>query len=378
MKPVGLITYHSAYNFGSVLQALATQQAIERLGYPVEVIDYRPIQGDYFYHNLYFRHQGLKYFISDCTMIPVQRQRKLRAQRFEEFITANLRLSTPRLSQPYELETLADRYQTVVSGSDQIINKHSNELRDVDWQFMDPYLLTWTSHRKISYASSPASMSDAELNMIQNPLQSFSQLSAREFDACARLEKVTGKHVSNVCDPTLLFDANEWTRQISLKQPRINNDKGYILYYSLKRPRIVLKTILPQLRQLSHRTGLPVVVITPLAGFVPKCPELINCLDSGPIEFLSLIRQAHFVITDSYHGTLFSVTFGTPFWTLDSGEDSRKGQILTKLGLANRVIQSIDDVNSAESKSIDFDAAHATLAAFRDSSVEYLKSALKD
>lgn len=374
-KKIGLITYHSAYNFGSVLQALATQLTIKKLGYSTEIVDYRPTEGDYFYKHLFFRHQPLKFFITDLPTALVIPQRKLRQRRFEEFISRHVELSAHEYKEPKDLDALRNAYSLMISGSDQIINKHSNELITVGWEYMDPYLLTWFDGPKISYASSPASMTDEELERIAPQLRKFDELSAREHDAAEKLSKHTGKPVDTVCDPTLLMDGTEWEQTVNIPANRIDGD--YILYYSLKRPRVVFKEILPQLKKLRDRTGCKIAIITPLAGFIPPIKGFVNCLDAGPAQFLSLVKHARTVVTDSYHGTLFSINFHKPFWTLDgNAQDSRKTQILTRIGLGSRVVPSIDDV-SESFDSIDFADSHERIAQFRAHSIEYLRSAIE-
>ena len=180
---VGIITYHAAYNYGSVLQAYATQTKIASMGHHVTMIDYRSEEGERYYRNLYFRGQGLKSTLADMTMLPVATKRKLRMERFERFIRENMRLSQNQYHKPGELGKLADAFDVAVSGSDQIINKHSNELERVGWGYMDPYLLAWAQCRKISYASSPATMTDEELDRIGPALARFDALSARERSA---------------------------------------------------------------------------------------------------------------------------------------------------------------------------------------------------
>jgi hypothetical protein len=125
-KNIGLITYHSAYNFGSVLQTYATQTAVNKLGHNVTVIDYRPIEGDIFYKHLYWRHQGIKSVLADFTMLPVTSLRRNREKKFEKFISDYLALSPHRYKQPEDLDELRDTYKITISGSDQIFNKHSN------------------------------------------------------------------------------------------------------------------------------------------------------------------------------------------------------------------------------------------------------------
>lgn len=115
---VGIITYHAAYNYGSVLQAYATQTKIASMGHHVTMIDYRS-RGERYYRNLYFRGQGLKSTLADMTMLPVATKRKLRMERFERFIRENMRLSQNQYHKPGELGKLADAFDVAVSGSDQ-------------------------------------------------------------------------------------------------------------------------------------------------------------------------------------------------------------------------------------------------------------------
>lgn len=216
-------------------------------------------------------------------MLPVAGLRKKRMRNFERFISTNIHVGQRRYQEPEELNSLADAFDVAVSGSDQIINKHSNELERVDWKYMDPYLLKWANCRKISYASSPATMTDDELRRIGPALAEFSALSARERSACGKLRQVSGKYVEHVCDPTLLLNAGEWEERIPLRKSQ-HVPEQYLLFYSLLRPKRAV-SVFRQLRELSRRVGLPVAVLTPQAGNVPKCDELVNVLEAGPEEF---------------------------------------------------------------------------------------------
>lgn len=370
---VGLITYHSPYNYGSVLQAYATQRAFtSQTGTTPEIIDYRPVEGDYYYRNLYFRHQGAKAVLADLTMLPVQGKRLKRAARFENFINGWMTRTSEIYKKPGDLNSLADRYDIVISGSDQVLNKHSNELDRLGWEYIKPYTLAWSNARKVSYGSSTASMTEADMRVIEPDLRKFDRLSAREDDACAKLSRILGKRVTNVCDPTLLLSGKEWREVMGPYEGRLPRD--YILYYSLKRPRPCMRDAFPRLRDLSRRIGIPIAVITPLGGYVPPSKELINCLDAGPLEFLSLMANAYAIITDSYHGTLFSLNFERPFWTVEkAATDSRKQRILEKLGVIERVVPSIDRIDLSDID-LDWHGAQAKLDEFRGQSFDYISS----
>lgn len=381
---IGIITYHAAYNYGSVLQAYATQTKLADLGHNVTMIDYRSEEGKRYYERLYFRGQGLKSTLADLTMMPVAGRRKLRMKRFEQFIHTNLQLSAKQYHTPEELNELTEAFDIAVSGSDQIINKHSNELARVDWKYMDPYLLKWARCGKISYASSPATMTDEELDYIGLTLSQFDALSARERSACARLERVSGQYVEHVCDPTLLLTADEWMEHVPACRRMAVGEEPYLLFYSLLRPKRAAG-VFNQLREMSKRIGMIIAVLTPMAGNVPNCPELLNVLEAGPEEFLSLIRHAQAVVTDSYHGTLFSINFHKTFWVYTEGTKehelgTRRGQILQELTLTDRIITDFTQIPAVavtnKGQVIDFSQADIALQAMRDRSIAYLGRAV--
>lgn len=85
-QKIGIITFHAAYNFGSVLQAYATQQSISMLGFDVSTIDYRPKSQNDYYGKLYRTSFGIKPFIKDLMMMPARSERLIRRNRFESFI----------------------------------------------------------------------------------------------------------------------------------------------------------------------------------------------------------------------------------------------------------------------------------------------------
>lgn len=186
--------------------------------------------------------------------------------------------------------------------------------------------------------------------------------------------------VEHVCDPTLLLNAGEWEERIPLRKSQ-HVPEQYLLFYSLLRPKRAVG-VFRQLRELSRRVGLPVAVLTPQAGNVPKCDELVNVLEAGPEEFLSLVKYAEGVVTDSYHGTLFSINFHKPFWVYTEGTKehelgTRRGQILQEVQFADRIITDFSEVDCTDtSQTIDFCNADIALDIMRSRSKRYLHDAL--
>ena len=364
---IGLITYHSAYNFGSVLQAFSTQKTLEEHGYNVAIINYRPKSQKQFYA-IVKTHEGIRSFIKCVLRLTNIRGLVKRQERFEEFIRDYLK-TTKEFAEPGEAYAYSDTYDVYISGSDQIWNKNSNELINSDWVYMDPYLLRFTDRKKLSYGSSLNNMSDEDALHIVDSVKKFQFLSCREETACRRIEELTGKKAVNVVDPTLLMTGEAWRKLIPDRR-LIKGD--YVLYYSLKGFADV-KEELPLLLKKYDR----VAVIAPLA-LMRRSRGVLNMDSAGPMEFLSLIRDAKMIVTTSYHGTLFSINMHKPFFTVRSKNpkaNTRYEDILGKLGLLDRLIDSTEEVYEAP---IDFDEVDVRLEKYRKQSLDYLWMALEE
>ena len=369
---IGVITYHSAYNFGSVLQAYATQESIEKIGYSVEIGNYR-MKSHIKYYSMIHLNNGLKAFLKDLLHLPQIGKYITRKNRFEQFIE-ELNL-TKEFNEPEEVDEADGMFDIFVSGSDQIWNKHSNELEESEWKYMYPYLLCFTNKKKVSYASSIVNMKDEELTYIVDKVKKFDKISFREKASCDRFKSLFGIESNEVLDPTLLLNSEEWSSKIGTIPEKMINKK-YILYYALEGVKKTRK-IMPKLQKMAKRKGCVLVVITPLSCFTYS-KGVINAIDAGPKEFLGWIKGAELVITNSYHGTLFSVNLGTNFYTLQEKEstDNRIKGILLKLELEKRIISDVDSI-LYEKEEINFQDVWKKLDIYRKESIEFLKKALK-
>lgn len=369
---IGVITYHSAYNFGSVLQAYATQESIEKIGYSVEIVNYR-MKSQIKYYSMIHLNNGLKAFLKDLLHLPQIGKYITRKNRFEQFIE-ELNL-TKEFNEPEEVDEADGMFDIFVSGSDQIWNKHSNELEESEWKYMYPYLLCFTNKKKVSYASSIVNMKDEELTYIVDKVKKFDKISFREKASCDRFKSLFGIESNEVLDPTLLLNSEEWSSKIGMIPEKMINKK-YILYYALEGVKKTRK-IMPKLQKMAKRKGCVLVVITPLSCFTYS-KGVINAIDAGPKEFLGWIKGAELVITNSYHGTLFSVNLGTNFYTLQEKEstDNRIKGILLKLELEKRIISDVDSI-LYEKEEINFQDVWKKLDIYRKESIEFLKKALK-
>lgn len=192
---------------------------------------------------------------------------------------------------PDDLRSLVDEYDYFVTGSDQVWNCHFSNLEHC-------FLLFAPSEKRIAYAASiscPDIPAD-KIPMYKEGFAGMAHISMREQQGADTVKDLSGRDVPVVLDPTLLLDADDW-RKVS-RQPAWYHGEDYILTYFLgDRPEIV--------ETLEQETGLPVI------NLLDK--EVYEHYVTGPDEFLWAIEHANLVYTDSFHGTVFSILFRTPF-----------------------------------------------------------------
>lgn len=363
----GLVTFYHIHHYGAALQAAATERAVESLGGTCEIIDYYVNQNN----DLFRAPTGLGSAAADAHTALHYKPLKTRYERFEDFSRRQLRISPHRFESLEELRSAELPYDLILSGSDQIWNPTIFP----DGRFDPVFFGAFSDRRKIAYAPSfgvpqiPEGM-EAEL---RGYLAQFSHLSVRESQGAAIVRNIAGRDAPVVLDPTLLPAREDWANMAS---NHAWTGKSYILCYCISAP----GALAPYIRRLAEETGLPVVQ---LCGARRKVHPKARCvLDAGPAEFLGLFRDASFVCTNSFHGTVFSVQFQKPFFTavspreLAAPETSRTFSLLSRLGLTERIVGKGD---TADLKApVDWAAAERRLLAARRSSLRYLDAALRN
>ncbi|MCI9461017.1 MAG: 4Fe-4S binding protein [Oscillibacter sp.] len=363
----GLLTFYHLHHYGAILQAAATQRALETLGWECETIDY-------------FVNQDTRIFrpaaspslaASDAYNALHYPAVRRRWQRFEDFSRSFLRLTDRRYESREELRRAELPYDLLVSGSDQIWNPTIFPDRRFDPVFFGAF----SPLRKIAYAPSfgVARLPEGMEEELKGYLEGFSHLSVREVSGREIVREASGREAAVVLDPTLLLTAAEWS---ALAADPALREKEYILCYGISRS----GALEPYIRRLAEETELPVVQ---LCGTRRKLhPKARMISDAGPAEFLGLFQRAAYVCTNSFHGTVFSVLFQRPFFTavapaeLQEPERSRTFSLLSRLGLTERVVGKGDAAGLRDRP--DWAAAEARLAAARAGAMAYLKAALAD
>lgn len=366
MSKIGILTFHKVYNYGAAIQAYALQSFLENSGYAVEIIDFIKIkQKDY--TNVISIHNGLKRFLKTIMLFTVLKERIGRKKRFDDFFERQLIISNQRYLNENSLIKANEKYDTFIVGSDQVWNTRKES------DFSSAYLLDFVQDekKKIAYAPSIGIADKKDLMIYKELLQRFDVLSCREVGGARILQEITGKEVKSVLDPTLLVSRES----LEALTRKIHNEP-YILYYSLdgydKK-----KRNMDILEYLRDRYSLEVRIITPEWPFHKNYGKDVR--NAGPKEFLSLIKYASLVCTNSFHGTALSLKFEKPLYVLeDKGiKDERKRSILKQVGALDRLISCVDDLKEKDGYDMDYRTIKDKMGLLERESRDYLINALK-
>jgi coenzyme F420-reducing hydrogenase beta subunit len=361
-----LITFFHIHHYGAYLQACATQRTVESLGWECEILNYYVNQNN----ALFRKPTGIGSAAADAHTALHYAPLKERYERFEAFAQQNLNIGSHRYENLNELRQNPPACDVLLSGSDQIWNPKIFP----DGHFDPVFFGAFAPNRKIAYAPSfgiphiPDSMEDE----LKGYLEAFSHVTVREQQGQKIVREITGKEVPVVLDPTLLLTREQWSAHAAA----MDLPEKYILVYCISKP----GALAPYLERLAQETGLPVVQ---LCGIRQKvCPKAQRILSAGPAEFLGLFRGASYVCTNSFHGTVFSVQFGKPFFTavapmeMAAPESSRTYSLLSSLGLEKRIIGKGDSAGIDDP--IDWAAVEARLTERRAESLNDLRCALEN
>ncbi len=379
MKKVAVVVCPNIRNFGSVLQSYATQKAVARLGYDNEYIKY-----------VKTKKTAYKYLIQ--LLIPsimaerwsfvkrklFQRKHKdfisRRNKAFDRFVEKYMTASTKYVG--YDaLRRAADKYDMAVLGSDQVWNPINSG--------SDFYTLNWLndSTKRVAYAPSFGVSEVPSLlrGHYKKFLSKFDHISVREKRGQVIVNDLIGKKVPVVCDPTLLFKSENWDDILPEKPVA---EGKYIFCYFLgnrKEPReCVLK--------LAKKTGLPIVMM-PFFGEISELDNKLNAKfvdDPDPSHFVSAIKNAEYVCTDSYHGTVFSIIYRKRVLVFrrhsaDSSKNtfSRLESLLSIAGMKDRVVNDVWE-DRFLTDTINYDEVTANIDKLRNYSWNYLSDSLKN
>ena len=365
---VAVITRHAITNYGSLLQAFATQQVIENLGHECEIIDY--IREDEFYaqHEKTLLAQKPEWnrnpVMKAIYLALRQPESIISGKKFEAEKSKYLHLTKRYISPEALLEDkpIADVYMT---GSDQVWGPVENGTYD------SSYCLSFTdeSDKKIAYAASfgRTEMTENNETFFKKWLSQYRHIGVREDSAVNILSRM-GIDSVQVLDPTLLLDSVFWS-----KIARPIREKKYILVYQLHND----KRVGEYAAQIAKSFGLPLIRVSTSFHQIGREGRFVWCPDIA--KFLSYIKNAECMITDSFHGTAFAINFNTPFVEVlpNNKTGTRNMSILKLTGLFDRILMDDKDITLAKKK-IDYSGANQIIEQKRKESLSILKNMIEN
>jgi hypothetical protein len=388
MKKIALVTCYFQHNYGSQLQALATQMICDKLGWPNETICIDGLKPE-------INKAKYKYFISRCLDIHTIKDKmatvrkifakktnseyaknlQLRDDMFNQFANERFKL-TQKYNSKQELGNHATDYSAFIVGSDQLWLPSNISANYYTLNFVPNGI----GVRKVAYATSfgVSQLPKKQARMAQEFLPRLDSIMVREVSGQKLVKKLINKDVPIVCDPTLLFSAEEWDKVL----PQMRRIKEpYILCYLLgnnPNQRVWAK-------DLAKKTGYKIVQLPNLDEYIKSDEGFADypLYDVNPLDFVALIRDAQFILTDSFHCTVFSTLYKKDFFCFrrykDDGTVSTNGRLyslLSSIGLSERMLKGNEAVENCLKKSINFPIVIQNISKMREESISLLKQAI--
>ena len=353
MKKVLLLTLHSQNNnFGSVLQASSLYNYLENKGVETTILNYQP----YYSNGALSPKLFIKKMIVNTMFLPhfIKRTKNF-----------NKILKSEKLTKKYtkfeELHDVEKDYDIVMIGSDQVWNPTYLCGQDPAY-----YLDFVKDKKKVSYAASVGTqdLSQKQLKELVNKIQKFSDVSVRENISAEQLKSVGREDATYVLDPVFLFDKPYYS-QLQEK----TNREGYILAYIIHKDPLISEIVDKAAKKLNKR-------VIQVGGFASKCNYDEFMRDIGPCEFLDLVDNADFVVTNSFHGLAFSHIYHKQFAAvMPHGNELRLKNIIETAGTGDHVVERAEDFDKCLIP-IDYEEVDKRINAMREQSYKYLDKVL--
>ncbi len=337
---VAIITYARAYNYGSALQGYALNRYVRSQGFDVKTIDYSN-EAQVQMYKIFEPYAGVRSIARNFHSLLNFRKLKRHISNFENFLANYVPMTEP-IRNAENLTPLNSAFDYFICGSDQIWNVQCGD-------FDSSYMLSFVSDKNkcIAYAPSLGNAADnpAAAESIRRYASDFRALSSREAGSTPVIAEATHREVTAVCDPVFLLSADEWSEIATPR--RIQGD--YILGYFIG-DIAGMRDFADKLRKCSKR---PVVVV--YKNLRDLKYNFKNAYESGPAEFVSLIKHSSGIVTNSFHAISFALIFQKQFWGfIPTSSDSRISGLLNLVNLKSRLLTKDNSADIYSTDGIDF------------------------
>lgn len=376
MKKVAIANRTNLKNYGSVLQAYALCEVINSLGYDCEIIwedgnlsknyDFRPNKVFSTGWKLLCHPKLMKSTFSSVKQVQSKIISDETVRLFDNFVDSKVKRKfySPKLMNKNAVGKMYDKF---VCGSDQVWCSTTT--------YVDPlmYLRFVPEDKRIAYAPSLGRdyIPSYNVRQMRRYINEIPDVSVREYTGQRLIKELTGRNVPVVVDPTLLLTKNQWDK-IKV-EPKVSGD--YILCYFLSTP---TRDTQMKLLQYIKNSGKTVIALNSRLEYFEKDINVIYP-DCGPQEFVGYISKADKVLTDSYHGMLFSIIYRKQFWSIEReygefDQSSRQLSVLKMLNITDRYCRAEDPVTQTI---INYELVAKCLEKQINESIQYLKNSLE-
>lgn len=360
---IATITFHCSYNYGSALQTYALQKYLEMKGHNVKIIDF-VLESDFEHYKLFrtkLYKDNFKYIIADILYLNKNIRRK---KSFERFSKKHLKLTDKRYTTHSDMNDLNKEFDAFICGSDQIWNL------DCTNGIVPAFFLDFVDDSKIKFSYAPSiarlKFDNAGLEGLSKYLDRLDFISVREKSTIPMLKKITNKEVTDVIDPTMLLLSDDYKEIMENTEV----DGKYIFLYFIE----INKKIIEYSNKLSEEKNLKIVYFTKRK--ILSIKNGINAYGISPEKWLSLIKNSEYVVTNSFHATVFSILFKKKFTTFAPVDSySRVTDLLEKLDLDSRIHKNESSLSEIDND-IDYENAFSKLNKLKEDAEQYLAKAL--
>lgn len=363
---VAIITLHKVFNYGSILQTYATQKTFEKLGHEVEVIDYITeqrtnkklltsvpsfIKDSIFHRYTYLGLKSISVFI--------------KKYRFGKFMDRHINLTKDKYISCNDLSKNVPEADVYVTGSDQVWNSKYNQ--GIDRGF---FLEFTPEHKKrISFAASfgKEQLAKEEIEETKKLIHRYDAISVREDSGIEILKDMGYEKGTCVVDPTLILSKEEW---LKLSSKRIVKDKYLLLFLLYNEDNGATEYA----KKIAKEKGLKIVK---LSWELRKPKDIHYLMTHRKVEdFLSLINNADFIVTNSFHGLAFSINLNKEFIVVQRTEfNSRIESLLRLTELEERLVKNEFRIEVLENI-IKYEKVNEILDYERKRAVTYIESSI--
>lgn len=341
---IGIITFHHIDNYGATLQAYALHKFLKQQGYDVEIIDYRPLKAIKYYT------RGLSPIKKGFSFNKRAFGNIARAWKMRQFLLSQTKLSPKKYYSKQGLAYFRDKYDVVICGSDQIWCLDSFRGFDTSY-FLD--FVSQETTRRISYAASFGNSTSLKNHQeeICNLLEKFQTILVRDSNSKNIINTECNVDATRVLDPTFIAKYNDIISPIDIQD-------NYLLIYNQAGLTSAQEEFVKSIAKAKDFTIVSVGKYNKIAH--------TNLVSASPKEWVSLFSQAAYIVTNTYHGTIFSIIFKKLFTVFGHDKKSQKlTDLLSIFNLSNRMLMSISEVETvnAQLNDIDYESVSEILTA---------------